>query len=251
MKSTQDSTENKLEIKPILILDVAAIPSGLEIEQWVELVKEQGIAFYDSTKGNTPFYSKPNPEIKMYDVQEEQAMSELESILAEDDIKYKDLEPIIPQSAPNITQTEVPGEGSLLRTEGMFEEVGVPMNITMDTSNMVTGASVDLSQWSTQLAAEMQGGEVTIAGPGIIQQIEDASQVSVTSYLTSTDVASLEVVDPRGENPTLSQAENDLINDTMSAQAAPQTLTSRRGPSVTRRIARNSGTSFELTDDTE
>ena len=90
--NTQDSHQEKLSKGSILVMDLASLPRehGLDLATWVKLIKEQGVAFYDSNKGNAPFYTNEKQTIVTYDVQEEKAMGELEAILKEEEIKYKE-----------------------------------------------------------------------------------------------------------------------------------------------------------------
>ena len=125
LKSTQDSHQKKLNKGSILVLDLASLPTqhGLDLATWVELIKEQGIAFYDSTKGEPPFYTNDKQTIVTYDVQEEKAMSKLEAILKEEEIKYKGVEEVLLDS----------GEGA--PSEGIDEaSVRLPVSGNIYTS---------------------------------------------------------------------------------------------------------------------
>lgn len=248
------------------------MPIGMDMDQWSRLFKKQGVVFYDSKQGEKPFYTQPNPEIKMYDVQEEKAMAELESILADDDIKYGQ-EPSIPPSATDLLITLDSGTGSIgsgdltightatnvvstttgetdgtvaarpyghLTTERIEQALE---EIFTNPVEVVPSNPTDLTAWNEQLVTELREQRE------VVTEDLEQTEVSISNLLTSSDVDALEVIDPRGENPELSQAENNLINDTMATQIAPvstplriRTTTSRsRGPS---------SPSFELTDDT-
>ena len=40
----------------IIRFDISSLPDGLEIEKWYEIIIEEGIILYDSSKGETPVF---------------------------------------------------------------------------------------------------------------------------------------------------------------------------------------------------
>lgn len=182
LKSTQDLHQKKLNKGSILVLDLASLPRehGLDLATWVELIKEQGIAFYDSTKGNAPFYTNDKQTIVTYDVQEEKAMSKLEAILKEEDIKYKKVE-------------DTAGRSTTL------EDVIVGLN------SGEGAPSEGIDEASVRLPVS---GNIYTSG------------TTEPTPLTDQEVTQLGVVDPRGTNLELSTQENDIIDSTMATLAS-------------------------------
>ena len=236
-------------------MDLASLPRehGLDLATWVKLIKEQGVAFYDSNKGNAPFYTNEKQTIVTYDVQEEKAMGELEAILKEEEIKYKeelsnvenirisprDLEtsgnitfaPSITSDTPQVTITTTDsiasgtmifGTGGEIQSDSLTVNMSEPLN------------STGIIERFQEITEEEGLSEVnSITDMNIEQQLENTPSVDLSvntlsaGPLTDQEVGELVVEDPRGRETRGSR-----------------TLTSRRG-------ALNRGNSFELTDDTE
>ena len=96
LKNTQDTQEERLIKGSILIMDINALPASFDLNthEWSKLVREQGILFYDSSKGDTPTFEPEDTTIKMYDVADEKMMKELDSILNKDEDTMKaDIDP--------------------------------------------------------------------------------------------------------------------------------------------------------------
>jgi hypothetical protein len=216
-------------------MDINAIPvsHGMDIDKWNYLMKQEGICFYDSKKGETPFYSEPNPKIKMYDVAEEHAMLELEAILSDEELKapVEIREDVLTDNEPVLTYTE--GEN-------------ITVGLSLSNANNLT---INSTISPDEAFPSTYGSE-----------IGDVAPAQTAGPLTDTDVVQLEVEDPRGtealgsgDGESLSLEENNRIDEVMNATAQltseSNTRTSRRGPSV--RARNNGGASFELTDDTE
>lgn len=248
-------------------MDLAALPvsHGIDVEKWMYLIKEHGVCFYDGASGNTPFYSKPNPNIKMYDVQEEKAMKELESILDEDAIAYND---DIPSPGYNIERedgmADRPGvirEPLILNTDGVnitfttTDNVGLTTN--MPSESLQVGGTVGsfISLQNVVSPDEAFSNEV-VDTRGLLPRIEGSIEENMPQAgpLSDQEVEQLEVEDPRGEmaigeGDSLSTDEVAFIDGTMNA-TQPLQLTSESNTRVRRSRASNNGPSFELTDDT-
>ena len=240
-KKLQDSVKNKLQTESILIMDIASLPRdmGLDVEKWAHIIKEQGILFYDSKKGNAPFYSKPNPDIKMYDVKEESAMSELESILEGEDLLYS--KKVVPKKiidpTPSITAIDNSGE---IYVDGATE---FENNITVTTTNSenlfqeINNLTQEINNGTTEVQVEALSPVITnisVAPPLETYTSEvDAYEPQSAGPLTTEEVGQLEVEDPRGNAARLSNTENTLIDEVMN-----------RPPAI-------EGGSFNLIDDTE
>lgn len=266
--NSQDSPKEKSETESILVMDLAALPvsHGIDVEKWMYLIKEHGVCFYDGASGNTPFYSKPNPNIKMYDVQEEKAMKELESILDEDAIAYND---DIPSPGYNIEREDgmadrpgtigISGEalvfgtgGDILTTTG---NIGLTPNMPSETLQVGGTVGSFISLQNVVSPDEAFSNEV-VDTRGLLPRTEGSIEESMPQAgpLSDQEVEQLEVEDPRGEmaigeGDSLSTDEVAFIDGTMNA-TQPLQLTSESNTRVRRSRASNNGPSFELTDDT-
>jgi hypothetical protein len=99
-ENTQDTQEDRLAGENMLIMDINAIPRdiGLDVDTWAKLIREQGVCFFDSTKGERPSFMNVEESIKVFDVEEEEAMGELERIMTDDN--YDPELPPIPLITP-------------------------------------------------------------------------------------------------------------------------------------------------------
>lgn len=65
-----------------LIMDVNAVPEHIA-DQWKEIIDEHGVVFYDSKKGDKPFFAAIGTEMKVVDTSTEQGenlMKELKKV---------------------------------------------------------------------------------------------------------------------------------------------------------------------------
>jgi DNA-binding transcriptional MerR regulator len=108
-KSALDTQESKLVEGNILIMDLVSVPTnhGLDLNRWAELIREQGVLFYDSSNGgDAPSFKEENTTIKMYDVKDEEAMAELEKLLSEGNSITDNSASLEPEVAENVTEIE-------------------------------------------------------------------------------------------------------------------------------------------------
>jgi len=82
-QNTQGTQGDKLIKENMLVMDINAIPidHGMDSEQWARIIRTDNICFYDSVKGDKPTFMNVDSSIKVFDVQDEIAMSALEDIL--------------------------------------------------------------------------------------------------------------------------------------------------------------------------
>jgi len=220
----------------MLIMDINAIPRamGMDVDTWAKLIREQGVCFFDSTKGERPSFMNVEESIKVFDVEEEEAMGELERIMADDNYD-PELPPI-----PLITPTPEEEANTILEESGPFPD--------LDSGEML-----------------MESGSVlsTTGGTGITINNEDITYTN-GSYIMGTD--------PISDNATgvnidtdvhiVSQDENSVTFDqsmppseiieryenltegtvTQALEEVMEVRTSRR---------RQTEPGFELTDDTD
>jgi hypothetical protein len=214
----------------------------MTMEQCINLITQQGIAFYDSSKGEAPFYTNPDDTIKMYDIKEEASMAELERILTEDDIKYKEVE--VPNLSINNNNNNVyiNNDGTSISFSNHTGQIsGIDtinssnhFHLDVNTGPLRTEAEGNASLRTTHLELQdLFEGEVTeenfdqVANPyGVLTQevleetLEEVFSAN-SSNLTSDEVNQLEVNDPRGGDG-LSDEEHALIESRMEG------VTSRR-----------------------
>jgi hypothetical protein len=164
-KNTQDSQSEKLVPGHTLIVDIVSIPKehGMDMDQWAHLIKEQGVIFYDSERGNAPELMPENQDIKMYDVQEEESMKELQ---AELDNLTGPLHPIIqPTRTPDEEESIInnlrstPSENTITFTN-MGETTG---NLTID-SNMAMGVDSYDSVGTSNFIGGHSAGSIGVEG---------------------------------------------------------------------------------------
>jgi len=247
---TQDLHSEKLKQGSILVMDIAAVPRnhGMDIEMWVRLIKEQGIAFYDSSKGNTPFYTEPDQKIVTYDVQEEKAMSELEKILEEEDVRYKEAEHTTPSinfgsSTQNLTITGTgTGEitGNLNFTvgdsgEAIFSTTGnvgigsgnVGMAVNNPSEPLIVGTAGEGINLDVPAETFIGYNETTVPQPTDISQEITMSEPQATPgiverFLDATEQAGLSQYNNLTEE-NLTQALDEVFENRVSTLESPQT----------------------------
>jgi len=118
-------------------MDINAIPKnhGMDTDTWARLIREQGVCFYDGTMGNPPTFMNIEESIKVFDVEDEEAMRELERIMADDSYD--------PELPPAPLITPIPEEES----EGLTFTDGAGQITWNDTTTNLTiegiGGAID------------------------------------------------------------------------------------------------------------
>ncbi len=173
LDNTQEKQSEKLVKGNILIMDIQAIPRdhGMDIDQWTYLLSQRGILFYDGERGNTPTFQSEDTSIKMYDIQEEENMKELEQELAN---LEGPLEPILqpeqPTPNPDITLND---------------------NMSGSLSNLIVGGG------SIQFEGTAPTQYITTTGPGnhitVNDNYSDGTQVSFIGGHSADVVSSVSV----------------------------------------------------------
>ena len=145
-ESTQDTQEKKLVEDNILIMDLVSLPinHGLDIDKWSYLIREQGVLFYDSSNGgDAPTFQKEDTTIKMYDVADEEAMAELEKIMAEDNYETAPSLPALNIPEPITEEESVFIDGVIRTTANIEPPVGVDLNDeTRGSTRYVSGTDL-------------------------------------------------------------------------------------------------------------
>jgi hypothetical protein len=240
-KSTQDTPENKLIEGNILIMDVNSIPKemGMDIDKWAHLIREQGVVFYDSTKGEAPrFADKVECGIVAYDVNSEEAMVELTKILEDDEYDPELPEKILVTPTP-IEENTILGHtldmSDITINNGTTTTTHVNYTNGSNSGNYIMGID-PISEGNTTV------GYAEVQPLSTEQQQNIADMMGTLSEEPQVDEIGVPNHIPEGETVTVDHGTYGVEGLSIDHSPIDEVMTRRR---------RQLEPGFELTDDTE